>query len=223
MWLKYPVKTSSKPTVGAEEKVKEERHLVFTASTAAFTSIAGYGAYSPAKRAIHALSDTLLQEFEMYNAMPVAEGPSRSRVPMRIQTVFPMGILSPGFQHEQTLKPLLTQRLEESDKPQTPEEVAKAALKGLENGEYLITTMAVGHLLRGVGTGGSLRNGWGVLDGIWGAVGWIALALPGFGVMRGFLGECRRWGRENPLRAVVVDGNAERNADGAEGQKGNGA
>ena len=40
-----------------------------------------------------------------------------------------MGILSPGFDNEQGLKPQLTKELEAADKPQRPIEVAKASIQ----------------------------------------------------------------------------------------------
>ncbi|KAJ5166789.1 uncharacterized protein N7482_005570 [Penicillium canariense] len=135
------------------------RHLIFTCSTLAFTPIAGYGPYSPAKAAIRSLSDTLSQEIEMYNGAYTQR--HRNPAPaadVKIHTVFPMGILSPGFDNEQKIKPELTKMLEESDKPQTPEEVAQITLSALERGEYLITTMFVGHIMKGSALGPSPRN-----------------------------------------------------------------
>lgn len=136
------------------------RHLIFTASTLAFVPMAGYGPYSPAKAAIRALSDTLSQEIEMYNGARCSSHPGQSApyADVKIHTVFPMGILSPGFENENKLKPALTKQLEEADKPQTPEEVARISIKALERGEYLITTMFVGHVMKGTALGPSPRN-----------------------------------------------------------------
>ncbi|KAJ5247174.1 hypothetical protein N7468_002157 [Penicillium chermesinum] len=117
------------------------RHLIFTCSTLAFVPIAGYGPYSPAKAAIRSLHR---------NTAPAAD--------VKIHTVFPMGILSPGFDNEQKIKPELTKMLEESDKPQTPEEVAQIAISALERGEYLITTMLIGNIMKGTALGPSPRN-----------------------------------------------------------------
>lgn len=69
-----------------------------------------------------------------------------------------MGILSPGFDNEQGLKPQLTKELEAADKPQRPIEVAKASIQGLEKGDYLITTMFVGHMMKASALGASPRN-----------------------------------------------------------------
>ncbi|KAJ5091748.1 hypothetical protein NUU61_006618 [Penicillium alfredii] len=135
------------------------RHLIFTCSTLAFIPIAGYAPYSPAKAAIRSLSDTLSQEIEMYNG--VHSQRHRRDAPaadIKVHTVFPMGILSPGFDNEQKIKPDLTKKLEEADKPQTPTEVAQVAISALERGEYLITTMFVGHVMKGAALGPSPRN-----------------------------------------------------------------
>jgi 3-dehydrosphinganine reductase len=71
-----------------------------------------------------------------------------------------MGILSPGFDNEQQIKPALTKQLESADRPQTPKEVAKIAIEAIERGEYLITTMFVGDIMKGSALGPSPRNSW---------------------------------------------------------------
>lgn len=148
------------PIAPSEQVQDPRRHLIFTCSTLAFTPIAGYGPYSPAKAAIRSLSDTLSQEIEMYNgAYSQRHRNSAPAADIKIHTVFPMGILSPGFDNEQKLKPELTKKLEEADKPQTPEEVARIAIGALERGEYLITTMFVGNIMKSTALGPSPRNG----------------------------------------------------------------
>lgn len=147
------------PVAPSEQMINPRRHLIFTCSTLAFTPIAGYGPYSPAKAAIRSLSDTLSQEIEMYNgAYSQRHRNSAPAADVKIHTVFPMGILSPGFDNEQKLKPELTKMLEEADKPQTPEVVAQIAIAALERGEYLITTMFVGNIMKGTALGPSPRN-----------------------------------------------------------------
>lgn len=134
------------------------RHLIFTSSTLAFVPIAGYGPYAPAKAAMRGLSDVLNQEIEMYNGARSKKHNAAPAADVKIHTVFPMGILSPGFENEQKLKPGLTKQLEEADKPQTPEEVARVSIKALERGDYLITTMFLGHLMKSTALGPSPRN-----------------------------------------------------------------
>ena len=147
------------PVCPGNQMHNPRRHLVFTCSTLAFVPVAGYGPYSPAKAAIRSLSDTLNQEIEMYNGAYTQR--HRNNAPtadVKIHTIFPMGILSPGFENEQKIKPELTKKLEEADRPQTPKEVAQISIKALERGEYLITTMLVGSIMKGAALGASPRN-----------------------------------------------------------------
>jgi 3-dehydrosphinganine reductase len=155
-WL-TPIPPASESSAG-QRTSSPRRHLIFTASTLAFFPVTGYAPYSPAKAAMRSLSDTLLQEVEMYNGARRSQNNAAPAADVKIHTVFPMGILSPGYQNEQKLKPELTQLLEEADKPQTPEEVARISIKALERGDYLITTMLVGHLMKGTAFGASPRN-----------------------------------------------------------------
>ncbi|PGH21492.1 hypothetical protein AJ80_03160 [Polytolypa hystricis UAMH7299] len=147
------------PTVKNEHPDKSPaRHLIFTGSTASFVPITGYGPYSPAKAAMRALADTLAQEVEVYNGArrnPENLAPSAD---VKIHMVFPMGILSPGYENETKMKPELTKILEEADKPQTPEEVAEISIRALERGEYMITTMLVGTFMKASAMGSSPRN-----------------------------------------------------------------
>lgn len=148
-----------KPVGPSEQQALPRRHLIFTCSTLAFVPIAGYAPYSPAKAAIRSLSDTLSQEIEMYNGSRITKTRCEATpADVKIHTIFPMGILSPGFDKEQRLKPELTKQLEAADKPQSPKEVARISIEALERGEYLITTMFVGHVMKGSALGGSPRN-----------------------------------------------------------------
>lgn len=147
------------PVPPSKQNTAPARHIVFTSSTLAFVPIAGYAPYSPAKAAMRALSDTLSQELEIYNGARTFK--TRNRAPatdVKVHTVFPMGILSPGFDNEEKLKPALTKAMEEADKPQTPTEVAQISIKALERGEYLITTMLIGNLMKASALGSSPRN-----------------------------------------------------------------
>ncbi|KAH8597044.1 3-ketodihydrosphingosine reductase-like protein tsc10 [Bisporella sp. PMI_857] len=128
----------------------KEKHLIFTSSLVAFYTVTGYGPYSPAKAAIKSLSDTLVQEVLLYQE------------DVKVHTVFPGGISSPGFENENLTKPAVTHILEEPDTGsiQTPDEAAKRAVQGLENGDYLITLNFFGQLMRAAAWGGSARNNW---------------------------------------------------------------
>jgi 3-dehydrosphinganine reductase len=129
-----------------------QRHLIFTSTSLAFYSIAGYGPYSPPKTALRALSDTLTQEVLLYTPSTV-----------KIHTVFPGSIRTSGFENESLTKHAITKILEADDPIQDPEVVAQKSVKGLENGEYLITVNFLAQAMRGCAWGGSRRNNW-VLD-----------------------------------------------------------
>lgn len=145
-WLKPPSETAPATTPGTPRK---QHHLVFTASVLSFYPIVGYVPYSPAKAALRSLSDTLAQELLLYHA-PSPE--------VKVHTIFPGSISSPGFERENALKPAVTLQLEEADPVQTPEEVASKSIKGLENGDYLVTVGWLGALMRAGAWGSSPKN-----------------------------------------------------------------
>ncbi|KAH6683855.1 3-ketodihydrosphingosine reductase-like protein tsc10 [Halenospora varia] len=126
----------------------KERHLVFTSSAVAFYTVVGYSPYAPGKAAIKCLSDNLAQEVLLYGDE------------VKVHTVFPGTITSPGLEQENKTKPEICHILEESDPVQSPEEVAAKAIKGLENGEYLVTVSWLGAAMRACAWGGSKRNNW---------------------------------------------------------------
>jgi len=159
---------------------KDEHHLIFTSSVVAFYAVAGYAPYAPAKAAIKALSDTLAQEILLYGDH------------VKIHTVFPGTTTSPGRDKENATKPAITHILEESDPVQTPEEVARKAIKGLENGDYLVTVGWLGSLMRGVAWGGARRNN-SVVDLV---VSWAAALICLF-VNMDLNGKVRAYGKKH--------------------------
>jgi 3-dehydrosphinganine reductase len=124
------------------------RHLVFTSSVAALYTVVGYAPYSPAKAAIKSLSDSLAQEVLLYGD------------DVKVHTVFPGTITSPGLERENKTKPDVTHILEETDPAQSPDVVAAKAISGLENGDYLVTVSWLGVLMRANAWGGSEKNNW---------------------------------------------------------------
>jgi len=135
------------------------RHFVITSSTVAFCGVAGYAPYAPAKSAIRSLVDTLRSELNLYNGARQHGGSAPAYPEIKIHCVLPGTILTPGFDHEQSLKHPVTAVLEEGDPAQTPEQVAEVALRRLENGGFVVTTQALGDLMRLGALGGSPRNG----------------------------------------------------------------
>ncbi|PQE12152.1 short-chain dehydrogenase protein [Rutstroemia sp. NJR-2017a BVV2] len=160
-----------------------DRHLIFTSSVLAFYSTTGYSPYSPAKAALKSLADTLDQELLLYPNPP------------KIHVVFPATITSPGLERENRTKPAVTLLLEEADPVQSPDQVAKAAIAGLERGEFLITTGILGSAMRACAWGGSRRNAglkdWVVecgLAAVWGVVRWdLDGKVKKWGVEKGFM------------------------------------
>jgi 3-dehydrosphinganine reductase len=139
-------------SIASATKAHTQRHLIFTSTSLAFYSIAGYGPYSPPKTALRSLSDTLTQEVLLYTPSTV-----------KIHTVFPGSIQTSSLEKENLTKPAITKILEADDPIQLPETVAEKAVKGLEKGEYLITVNFLAAAMRGCAWGGSKRNNW-VLD-----------------------------------------------------------
>ncbi|KAJ6446624.1 3-ketodihydrosphingosine reductase gsl-3 [Purpureocillium lavendulum] len=155
---------------------KEPRHLVMTTSVVALYTIPGYAPYAPSKWAIRGLADTISQEAMMY--------PQN----VKVHVVYPGSILSPGFERENVSKPDITKILEESDPKQTPDEVAEAAIRGLERGDYFITVNFLGSLMKWGMLGGSFRNNW-IVDtlGAWlVSIVWIFVQMDLHGKIRGY-------------------------------------
>lgn len=166
---------------------KSEHHFVFTSSVVAFFSVAGYSPYGPAKAAIKSLSDSLAQEMLLYGEH------------IKIHTVFPGTISSPGLILEDQTKPEITSILEESDPVQTPDTVARKAIEGLERGEYLVTVGWLGTLMRGTAWGGSNKNGW-VFDTV---LVWVASLVAPF-VALDLNGKVRKYAREKGHPSTYV-------------------
>lgn len=174
------------------------RHLIFTCSAGVFVPVTGYGPYTPAKAAMRSLSDTLVQEIEVYNGARTVETNPAPFADVKIHTIFPMGILSPGFTYEEQIKPDLTKLLEEADKPQTPEVVAKASIKGIERGEYMITTIPTATFMKASAMGSSPRNNV-LLDTV---TSWIS-SLVFLQVIPDLRGKAWNWGKKNGVRKAT--------------------
>ncbi|KAK5947336.1 hypothetical protein PMZ80_001486 [Knufia obscura] len=165
------------------------RHLIFTSSVVAFMPMAGYAPYSPAKAAMRTLADTLNQEVQVYNGARHNKEPG-SAAEIKIHSIYPMGILSPGFENENKTKPALTRKLEEDDKPQQPDELASIIIADLEAGKYMITTALIGHIMKGWAMGGSQRVG--IMDYLYGWLGSIIVLF----ITPDFMSKCWNWGKD---------------------------
>ena len=165
--LRSWLKPASSKSAGTDAK---PRHFIITSSVACFAGLAGYTPYAPAKAALRSLADTLRSEMNLYNGYRAANPEKGPAAEVKIHCVFPGTITSPGWENENKVKHDVTKKLEESDPRQTEDEVAVAAVKGLENGGYMIATQWLASLMRASMMGGSPRNNV-FMDTI---VGWVA-------------------------------------------------
>ena len=172
------------------------RHLIFTSSVVAFFPIAGYTPYTTPKAAMKTLADSLRHEVAVYNGAYARQDAGSPEAEMKISIVYPAGISSPGLEAENKLKPELTKKLEEDDKPQDPDEMASIIIKKLESGEHSITTLNLGHLMRGAGMGATPRTG--PADVFWNWLGSVVVLF----VAPDFISKCRKWGREEGMKTT---------------------
>lgn len=92
----------------------------------------------------------------------------------------------------------MTLKLEEGDKGQTADEVARESVKGLEEGREMVTCEVLGGLMWRAGMGSSRKSGWGVWDTL---VGWVILVVMGW-VRWDMDNTVRKWGR-GEIKEVV--------------------
>jgi len=143
---------------GASSTSVSPRHFIMTSSTIAFVGLAGYATYAPAKAAMRSLADCLRSEVNLYNGARQSGSSQGPPVDINIHIVHPGTILSPGFKNEEKTKHPVTRILEKDDPKQTEDEVALAAMKGLEHGQFMVTTQYLGNLMRVSMLGGSKRG-----------------------------------------------------------------
>lgn len=141
---------------------KEPKHLIMTGSVCACYSPPGYTPYTPSKYAMRGLAECIQQEVMLY--------------PQNVQVhlVLPGTILSPGNVRENEHKPEITKTIEKDDPKQTPDEVAAAAIKGLEAGQHHITVNFLGSLIKWASFGGTPKNSFvDVLGALLATIVWI--------------------------------------------------
>jgi len=171
------------------------RHLIFTSSVVAFMPLAGYAPYNPAKAAMRTLADTLNQEVQVYNGARKHADPGPA-AEIKVHAIYPMGILSPGYENEEKLKPALTKKLEKDDKPQQPDELASIIIAELEAGKYIVTSALIGHIMKGWAMAGSQRVG--IMDYLYGWLGSIIVLF----IAPDFMAKCFSWGKEIGLEGA---------------------
>lgn len=178
-WLKPSPKASHPPS----SPTTTPHHLIFTASLLSFFTLAGYAPYSPTKAALRSLSDTLSQEMNLYS----------TSCPVRLHTIYPATIFTESYEAENRVKSDLTKKLEEGDAGQTADEVARRSIAGLERGEEMVVTTFMTRLLMSSVLGGTIRNGWAVIDTV---LSWVMSLVMVF-VRKDMDSKVRRWAREN--------------------------
>jgi len=114
-------------------------YIVNTSSIAGFMGTYGYTAYGASKFAVRGFSDALRAEMKLHC--------------IGVSVVFPPNMQTPGFDHENTLKPHETKALEGNTSTMSIETVAKEIIKGIERGSYIILPGMEGKLLYRI-------NGW---------------------------------------------------------------
>lgn len=165
------------------------RHLIFTSSFVALYSLIGYAPYSPAKAGLRVLSDTLSQELNLYAAA------NPRAPPVRVHTLFPATILSEAYEAENRIKTDVTKMLEEADEGQTPGEIARKCIAGLEGGQELVTSDFLTRIVLSTTMGASKRGGLfrALVDWVLGCLGLFILVFVRWDMDR----KVRVWGKRH--------------------------
>jgi NAD(P)-dependent dehydrogenase (short-subunit alcohol dehydrogenase family) len=108
-------------------------HIVNVSSMAGFIGVFGYSDYGASKFAMMGLSETLRMELKHYN--------------IRVSVLCPPDTNTPGYELENKTKPPETWAIGETAKLIEPEVVARALLKGVRKGRYMILANAEGWLI----------------------------------------------------------------------------
>ncbi|KAJ2080700.1 3-dehydrosphinganine reductase [Coemansia sp. RSA 988] len=136
-------------------------HIVMVSSVLGLFGLIGYGAYCPAKFAIRGLAEALRVELQAYD--------------INVHCYFPGTIFTPGYDLENLTKPEITKEIEGADDGMTPEKCSAGMFKGLDRGEFGITTDPIGMLLR-CGSRGVMPNNNFMLDSVFSGLAWFIFA-----------------------------------------------
>ncbi|CDO78039.1 hypothetical protein BN946_scf184724.g3 [Trametes cinnabarina] len=149
---------------GSKEMVKQgvKGKIIFVSSILAYFSIVGYSSYAPGKFALRGLAESLHSELQLYD--------------IDVHISFPPTIFTPGYEEENKTKPAITLKIEEADGGLTPEQVADGIFKGVQNGDFHITTGVISDTFRASTAGSSPRNSY-VVDALYAAFGYVFLPV----------------------------------------------
>jgi 3-dehydrosphinganine reductase len=108
-------------------------HIVNISSIAGFMGVFGYTAYSAAKFAVRGFSDVLRAEMKPHG--------------IGVSVVFPPDCDTPQLAYENQFKPAETKAIAGNAKCVSPDVVAKAILRGVQHGRYIIIPGFEGNLI----------------------------------------------------------------------------
>lgn len=143
-------------------KANQKGNIIFVSSLVGLFSFIGYSSYSPTKYALRGLAEALRSEFTNFG--------------INFHVFFPGSIDSPGFEHENKIKPDIMKKIEESDVIYSPHDSAVTLLKGIKNGNFFITVDLIGHLARATGRCSAPSNNY-VLDAVYTLIGIIGFPI----------------------------------------------
>jgi 3-dehydrosphinganine reductase len=113
-------------------------HLLLVSSTVGFVGVYGYSAYAPVKFAVRGLAETLRSELRPHGIL--------------VACAYPPDTETPGYEHENELKPPATARYSAKIRPRSAETVAAAIVRGIEKDRLTVTAdVQTAALARGAG------------------------------------------------------------------------
>jgi NAD(P)-dependent dehydrogenase (short-subunit alcohol dehydrogenase family) len=112
---------------------KRGGHIVNIASMAGFLGVFGYADYAASKFAIIGFSETVRSELKRYG--------------IRVSVLCPPDTDTPGFELENRAKPEETKAISGTVKLMDPDEVARALIRGVRKGRFMIFANAEGRFI----------------------------------------------------------------------------
>ncbi len=99
-------------------------HIANVASMGGYLGVYGYSGYSPAKFGVMGFSEVLRSEMKPHG--------------VGVSVMCPPNVETPGYARELTLEPEETAKINGSVKPASPDDMARALLRGVERGRYYV-------------------------------------------------------------------------------------